>query len=259
MTEHVVIVAPDGGADLKPVAAYLAARAARAEEEAARIEAVKARGKVPSVCGDEIPEAPARGPFQVFEPVSLYPTGEDEFQAAPSGYRGRSAMRCADTFDVMAASAARRKRPAPFTPGQVAMGRHYRDLVERHACAGLQCSSIEAVRSGGSGQGGAFMDAVLRDREEIERLRRRVGSGYAMQVRRVRPSDRNRRQLISDLQLVDMVCIEDRTLSEVLEACGWVGEGQRASGKHIKALRLALGAALDRMAGPVRQPKIVTL
>lgn len=242
MTEHVVIVAPDGGADLKPVAAYLAARAARAEEEAARIEAVKARGQVPSICGDEIPEAPARGPFKVFQPVSLYPTGEDEFQAAPSGYRGRSAMRCADTFDVMAASAARRKRPAPFTPGQVAMGRHYRDLVERHACAGLQCSSIEAVRSGGSGQGGAFMDAVLRDREEIGRLRRQIGDGAAMLIRRVRPSKRGTRTTIMTRRLVDMICLEDKTATDVLRSHGW-----SVCGANVSTVQRVLADVLDRM------------
>jgi len=90
----------------------------------------------------------------------------------------------------------------------------------------------------------------LRDRQEIERIHRRVGEGFAMVVRRVRPSQRNRRKLISDRQLVDMVCLQDLTLSEVLDACGWVAPGQKAHGVHIKALRDALSSALDRMMGP---------
>ncbi len=49
-----------------------------------------------------------------------------------------------------------------------------------------------------------------------------------------------------------MVCLQDRALSDVLEACGWVAPGQKAQGAHIKALRVSLGAALDRMMGPQR-------
>lgn len=245
MTEHVVIVAPNGVAQ-KVLA-----------EEAARVAEVKARGEVPAACGPAITEAPARGAFRVFEPMDLYPAGEDGFEVKPAGYKGRKAMQTADAFDVMAASAVRKKKPSPFTPGQIAMGRHYRDLLERYESAGVRCSSVEAIRSGGSGQGGEFIDAVLRDREEIERLRRRIGDGFAMQVRRVRPSQRNRRKLISDRQLVDAVCIQDRSLSDVLKVFGWVAEGQRAQGAHIKVLRKALGDALERMAGPVPRSGIL--
>jgi len=56
---------------------------------------------VPEVCGDAIPEAPARGAIRVFQPMSLFPDGENDWKACPSGYRGRSAMQCADVFDVM--------------------------------------------------------------------------------------------------------------------------------------------------------------
>lgn len=228
MKDFVVIVAPDG--------------AARLEAEAARVAVAKARGAVPEECGDAIPNAPARGAFRVFQPTMLYPDGGDGYVAKPAGYRGRSAIQRADVFDRMVASAARSKKPMPLTPGQVAMGRHYRDLVERHACAGLKCSSIEAIRSGGGGRGGDFMDAVLRDREEIERLHRRIGAGSAMVVRRIRPSKRGSRVSITDRRLVDMVCLEDRAIGDALKAQGW-----SVYGLTVQAATKALRLALDRM------------
>ena len=96
--------------------------------------------------------------------MRLFPDGENDWKARPSCYRVRSAMQRADVFDVMMAKAASNGKPAPFTRAQVAAGRYYRDLVERHACAGIRCSSVEALRSGG-GDSGSFIDAVLRDRE----------------------------------------------------------------------------------------------
>ena len=242
MSEHVVIVAPDGVADLTPVAKFMAARQLRLKAEADRIQAVKARGYVPEVCGDAIPEAPARGAIHVFQPMSLFPDGKNDWVARPSGYRGRSAMQRADVFDVMAAKAASNGKPAPFTREQVAAGRYYRDLVERHACAGVRCSSVEAIRSGGNGGSGSFIDAVLRDREENERIRRRIGTGTAMAVRKIRPSKRGSRVNITDRRLVDMVCLEDKPISAVLRAHGWSVRGQTSG-----ALRQALAEVLGRV------------
>jgi len=246
MSEHVVIVAPDGVADLTPVAKFMAARQRRLKAEAERIQAVKARGQVPEVCGDAIPEAPARGAIRVFQPMSLFPEGENDWKARPSGYRGRSAMQCADVFDVMAAKAASNGKPVLFTRAQVAAGRYYRDLVERHACAGVRCSSVEAIRSGGGGSG-SFIDAVLRDREEIERIQRRIGTGTAIAVRKIRPSKRGARVNITDRRLVDMVCLEDKPVSLVLRAHGWSVRGQSAG-----ALRQALAETLERMASSAK-------
>lgn len=233
MKDFVVVVGSDG--------------AARLEAEQERIAAVLARGHVPADCCDKIPVAPARGPFRVVQPQQFYPDGEEGYAVKGAGYRGRKVMQMADAFDVMAAKAARHKKGSPFTASQINMGRHYRDLVERHACAGVKCSSVEALRAGGSGQGGEFMDAVLRDREEIERLRRRIGTGQAMAVRRIRPSKRGSRASITDRRLVDMVCLEERTISDVLKAHGW-----SVYGDTVKATTRALADALGRMAGPVR-------
>jgi len=240
--DFVVIVTANGQATVET--RVQAKGRARLNAEAARIASVKARGAVPAACGDAIPEAPARGTFRMFEPLAHFPAGAaGDYVAKPAGYRGRKALQRADVFDVMAARASSNARPAPFSRSQVATGRYYRDLVERHASAGLQSSSIEAHRVGGSGQGGCFMDAVLRDREEIDRLCRRIGTGSAMVVRRIRPSKRGARVTIADRRLVDMVCLEDRSISEVLRAHGW-----SVKGDTVRPLQQALAQALDRMA-----------
>lgn len=215
---------------------------ARLQDEAARIAQIKAQGVVPETCGDSIPHAPARGAFRVFQPIRLYPDGKGGYVAKSAGYRGRSAIQRADVFDRMAASAARCKKPMFLSYAQVSIGRFYRDLVERHTCAGLKCSSIETTRSQGSGRGGDFMDAVLRDRQKIERLRHRIGPGSALVVRRIRPSKRGSRTSITDRRLVDMVCLEDRPLSDVLKAHGW-----SVSGETSRALAKALEASFERM------------
>ncbi|VCU61585.1 hypothetical protein EPIB2_662 [Tritonibacter mobilis] len=217
---------------------------ARLLEEAERVAMVKARGVVPSACGDSIPEAPARGAFRVFDPVALYPDGSD-YAVKSAGYRGRKAIRLADAFDKMEGQA----RKVLFEPHQKAIGRSYGALFEKLDAAGVRCSSVEAMQQQASSGGGEYMDALLRDRQRLDDMQDRVGYGVALSVRRIRPSARGKVGLIKDRSLIDMVCVQDLTLSEVLKKCGWVADGQRAQGKHIKSLRLALLSALDRMAG----------
>ncbi|WP_049642766.1 hypothetical protein [Candidatus Rhodobacter oscarellae] len=222
-------------------------------EEHARMAEVRAMGFVPSEVGPEIPMAPARGPVRMLDMMASYPKGDDDFEMKAAGFLGRKTLQRADSFDVMAAMAARHKRASPFSPAQVAMGRFYRDLVEKHESAGVKCSSLESLSQRSAGSGSDFMDAVLRDRERIGVLRKRIGSGSAMVVRRIRPSDRESRASIMDRRLVDIVCIEDGSITDVLRAHGWVREGETAQAKHIKALQVALREALDRMMGPVRR------
>lgn len=216
--------------------------------EADRIAAVRDMGALPDSVGPDINTAPARGPVRVFDMIASYPKGADDFEHRPSGYRGRKTVQVADAFDVMAARAACHGHGSAFTQGQIEMGRYYRDLVERYSSAGLRCSSLDASTKSGGGPDG-FVDAVLRDRDRIARLQRRVGTGAAMSVRRVRPSKRGttRRGVILDRRVVDAVCIEDCTIAEVLRAHGWA-----ANGANIKALSRALAASLDRMMGPLR-------
>lgn len=220
---------------------------ARKADEAARVASVKARGFVPDAVGPEIPEAPARGPVRVIDVVGLYPDGERGFVPKPAGFRGRKTLVRADGFDLMARKAKGHKRPAPFTSSQVAMGRFYRDLTEKHASAGVRCSSLESLSQRGAGGGGDYMDAVLRDRDRLAQLHRRIGDGAALEVRRHRPSVRGSRLGITDRRLVDLVCLEDATISGVLRKHGW-----SIKSDLIASLTFALCNALDRMVGDTR-------
>jgi hypothetical protein len=225
-------------------------------EPAARLDALRSRGAVPDACGPEIPVAPARGAFRVFEPVALYPKGKDDWEAKPSGHLGRKAMRLADAFDRMAVAASRTKGAPPFTPTQVAMGRFYRALFERHEAAGPRCVSLEGGGGSGGGQG-SFIDAVLRDRERLGVMRRRIGPGSALVVRRIRPSARGGRATIFDRRAVDMICLEDATCADVLRAHGWCSADGKVDGKYVRAVATAVGDALDRMCGPTFERRIV--
>jgi len=220
-------------------------------QEASRIAKVQASGFVPSEVGPEIPVAPARGPVRMMDLLAAYPKGNDDFEMKAAGFLGRKTLQRADSFDVMAAKAARHKKPSPFSPAQIAMGRFYRDLVEKHECAGVKCSSLESLSQRSAGSGSDFMDAVLRDRERIAVLRGRIGSGSAMVVRRIRPSVRGSRVTIMDRRLVDIVCLEDGTISDVLKKHGWSEDT-----KLRAALQQALAAVLDRMMGPVRRGQV---
>ena len=245
-----MIVDPAGGIEaIEPTAVqqYLARRDAWQAEEAERIARVKAGGAVPECCGPEIPEAPARGVFRVFEPYGLYPDGKEGWVSKSSGFAGRKAIENSDAFDKMEAQA----RKVLFSPGQKQMGRFYATLTEKLDAVGARSSSLE-VMYGSGGNGGEYIDAVLRDRARLDLLHQRIGTGFAMQVRRVRPSKRNRSGLILNRAVVDAVCIHQRTIAEVLEVHGWKEVGKPAAGHHIKALRAALCETLDRMMGPVR-------
>jgi hypothetical protein len=239
-----VVIAVDGDGNAR-VSAHKAKVLADAKIELERIAAVKARGLVPQECGDEAPVAPARGPVGVFSGQAFYPKGGDEFEAKPSGALGRSTMKVADVFDLMEAAAQRAKKPAPFTAGQIDMGRTYCNLVERQDAGGMKCASLEAL---GGGTGGDFMDGYLAGGMELDRLRARIGDGVALS--RVRPSKRSS-ILITDRMLVDNVCLAGLPPAAILKKYGWSVRGQ-----NVRSLYLALASALDRMAGPVRSGRI---
>lgn len=222
-------------------------------DETARVADILKKASAPEECGPDIPVAPARGACRVFTARQIKPGSRNTIEEA--GYQGhgearpRKAVAVADVFDRMEARARAAKKPAPFSAGQIEMARWYRTLVERHDAGGVKLSSIDGRSGGGSGRGRDVMDIRLDEAREIEAIRRRIGPGAALVVRRVRPSARASALgvgagIILDLRLVDAVCLEDMDLSAILLAHGW---GQK--GDHRKALRVALCAALDRMRG----------
>lgn len=173
------------------------ADAFRAMAESDRRAAMLAAATPPEACGPDMPVAPARGAFATFQPLRILPGSAGT--AVPDGYRGhgearhRDALRRADVFDRMLEDARRRHDragddaafAAPLSPGQVAMGRIYRDLVEDHDGKGVRCASLEAA-PGGGGQG-SFIDTFVAQGIAIERIRARIGPGAALAVRRIRP------------------------------------------------------------------------
>ncbi len=114
--------------------------------EALRLRAAQAAAAIPAACGPDIAPSPARGGFVLVRNVELLPVGTDKVEAVHRGYGGREAIRRADAFDAMLAAAARRKQPAPLTPGQIAIGRRYHDLVELLSADGTKLSSLQASK-----------------------------------------------------------------------------------------------------------------
>lgn len=224
------------------------AAALAALPESARLVLIKAQGAVPADCGDA-PVAPARGPVRVVNLMADYPAKDGRTVQKPGGFAGRRTMQRADVFDVMRAQAARRGGAFPLTDAQVGMGRLYAVLVEKHEAGGQRCISAEAFLTAGTTGGTAegYTDARLDLAGRIARLRLRIGSGVALAVRRIRPSERAGgavRAIITDRALVDLVCLQGMDLSRVLQAHGWA-----ADDKTRKALAQALSGALDRMLG----------
>ncbi len=224
-------------------------KAQEAERAAAlRLKAVKDAGAIPEACGPDIAPAPARGGFVLVQNIELLPVGTDDVEAVHRGYGGRQAIRRADAFDAMLAAAARRNVPSPLTPGQIAMGRRYHDLVQQLSADGTKLSSLQGGAGGPDGRD--WMDRRLELSHEVDGIRRRIGQGIAMSVRRVRPSDRGSPEAmpIPDLALVDAICLKGRGIKDVLRAHRWSDRGG-----NKKALSQALSAALDRMIGYGRQ------
>ncbi len=222
---------------------------ARFAAEAERVAALINGAAIPEACGPGIVAAPARGAFVAEHQVTMVPGGVDahgltKWVHARTGYGHRASVRAVDVFDRMILSAGRGRRPSPLTPGQIAMGRRYAGLVELLASDGVKLSTFEGTY--GSGNAGSWMDRRLALAADLDGLRKRIGPGVAMSVRRVRPSDRgvDQRGPILSRVLVDMVCIKGQTLDGVLLAHGWV-----RNGRTRKAALEALSAALDRMIG----------
>jgi len=213
--------------------------------EADRVAIVKAAAARPPNASPAIPEAPARGPVDTFEPLETVTGADGAPVVRRSAPRNALPVKVRDAFDRMAVACAAHGKPHPLSPGQIAMGRHYALLIERHAGGGVRGSSMETV-SGGAGGSSGYIDARIAQGRAIDTLTARIGPGIAKAIRRVRPSTAGTKRLITDLDLVRHVCIAGRTPSEVLAHFGWT-----YNSRICQDLTEALGAALDRMQGPV--------
>lgn len=250
---------------IKDIWGRIERREATLRAEAQRIAEAKALGHVPPECGDAIPHAPARGPVRTFEPIARYPDGTDGYVLKPSGYRGRKALHIADQFDQARVSAQRAARSKhqnaiidlPFTKQQENIGRLYRDLSINLSSRGFSLSSLAGVRSSSSGQRD-FMERYADDLRHLQRLHARIGRGCALPVRRLRPSERGTKRGIMDRDLIDLFCIHDKPVSQILKVHGWKANG-RTRATLIAALRIILdrmdtsrgSASLQRMGAPL--------
>jgi len=188
------------------------------------------------------PVAPARGTMRL----------QDSYSIQPGGTRKREDPHWVEASVLESMVAIARDRHVereiegpfvpPFTPGQIAVARDYRILVDWRNGSGVKCSSLEAGRAGGGGSG-LFIDSFIDSGRWLTELQRRIGDGVALSVRRHMDRDNGRRN-ISVRRLVDLVVLQDKVISVVLQGHGW---GRQT--KHIKLCREAIQGALDRMMG----------
>ncbi len=219
--------------------------AAAQVDEAGRLDRGRRSGAFPQGCGPGVEVAPARGPLRIVTGRAVYPKGADGFEVKHSGFAGRNTAVIADVFDIMAVRSGRQR----FTPSQIAVARHYRNMVERHSAGGVRCASLEAM-PGGSGNGGEFIDAFVAEGDSIRAMQRRIGGGVALEPRRAG----RRRAAIQDAVLVDRVCLVQEPLAKVLRGHGW-----SVCGDHVEVLARALCAALDRMGCTLGRGRIVSV
>jgi hypothetical protein len=212
----------------------------------ARVEALKHSSAVPGNVGPEILQiAPARGTVERFTPREVVQTEAGNFRTVRTGMF--DAIRRGDAFDVMEQQAARRAKSRSraheplFTVAQILAGREYGALAERHSAKGARCSSLDTSHRGSSG--GSYMDAVVAEGRRLDKMEAAIGTGWAMEPRRASPHG-DARRAIRVRKVVDLVCIEGKTLSQVLDRFGWSRKTT-----HLAELRGHLCAALDRLHG----------
>ncbi|MBJ2150643.1 hypothetical protein [Paracoccus sp. IB05] len=192
----------------------------------------------------EIPTAPGRGPMHRVPNYMVLPGGTRSQRGAHWRRMDQLSIMCRHAWERHRVKCERDGKDvpfdAPFSLGQISMGQQYQGLVERHDAAGIKCASIEGRAAGGSGgSGGGFIEAYLAEGYEIEAIRRRIGDGVALAVKRG-----TGRRPITDRALVDAVCLAGRDLTSILRAHGWANDARLRA-----ALRDALAGALDRMQG----------
>lgn len=208
----------------------------------AAVARLSARAVPPPLVSPEIVAAPARGQVDVLRlsDVVLTPSGPRVRSASVDGFHP---VRVEDALGGMdrAARKGGQAKPDLFTTMQRDTARAYATLHERVQSAGVRCSSVEALGAGGSG-GGSFIDAVMADSARLSRMQAAIGNGLVLIPRNAQAHADRPRSAIRVADLVDQVCLGDRSLSAVLHAHGW---GRQTP--QLRTLRLALCGALDRM------------
>lgn len=216
--------------------------------ENARIAEVKSLGTRPAQASSEINAcAPALGAVTLFRHETVIRTADGNLRYQKTTPSDATALRRGDAFDLMQDQANRRARarsldaPQLFTRAQIEAGRTYGHLVERHACRGVKGLSLET--SSPSSRGGSYMDAVVAEGRRLDRMRAAMDGVWAIEPKRAAPHADLRRAVRMQV-LVDHVCVEGLTLSQVLARYGW-----SAGVKNLAPFRDAFRAGLDLLYG----------
>ena len=142
-----------------------------------------------------------------------------------------------ETDKVVRRSPSRTLRALP--PGERNTAEIYAALVEQRGA--MRCLDL-AAPSGGGGDGMAPLRRALRG-VNLSKAEAAIGDGLALKARRRSRLDMPLRRAIPVRNLVDAVCLDGRTISDVLGRHGW------ARDKVVcKTLKASLSDALQRMA-----------
>jgi hypothetical protein len=197
----------------------------------------------PPVAMERAPVAPARGPQQLVPTFSVTAGGMRRVEGAH--WQGLSPLAAAVAQAWRRHEARGTDAPfvPPFNPAQVAVAEDYAALVEWREGSPLRCASLEAGRSGNGGGSGLFIMTYIEQGNWLTELRRRIGDGIAMDVRR--HMDRgNSRKVIRVRVALDLLALDGVAVKSILRRFGWV-----ANIRECRDLRAAICGALDRMQG----------
>lgn len=189
------------------------------------------------------PAAPARGPMAEVDNWVMMAGGTRRLDGRHMRDLCQLEVMCVQAWQRHQARGIEAEFVPPFTPGQIAVGRAYRDLVEWREGSALKCASLEAGRAGGGGSG-LFIDAFIQQGDWLQTLRNRIGETVVILSVRRHMDRGNARRPIMARAAVDGLLLQGLDLSAILANHRW-----QLNGKNRKALRLGVADALDRMQG----------
>ncbi|MEL6959820.1 MAG: hypothetical protein AAGL89_12800 [Pseudomonadota bacterium] len=228
------------------------AKVRRTEERA--LAAQIANAAPPDECSVDVPISPARGPVTPYQDYHVVAVGAEDFEVTKIRYKSGAPARALDLFDKMMAQSSRRRDGPAFTMLHAMAARKYRDLTEQVKSSGLAASPVFSDKLGGSGKRDA-MDAYMANTQRLAWMHASIGDAIAKDIKRKAKAIDNGGRIVGEVELrqigkrlitvrmlVDLVCLQEKSLRAVLMAHGW-----RDSGKNLKTLRAALCAALERI------------